>query len=48
MQEGVIHEEATARACEAELQVVMDRCMMVEHRRYFGQGRRFVVFGKVS
>ena len=39
MQQGVIHEEAAARACEAGLQVVMDRCMMIEHRRYFGQGR---------
>ena len=35
MQEGVIHEEAAARAREAGLQVVMDRCMMVEHRRHF-------------
>ncbi|NIO72257.1 MAG: CoA-binding protein [Anaerolineae bacterium] len=39
MQMGVIHEEAAARAREAGLQVVMDRCMMVEHRRYFGQWR---------
>ena len=39
MQQGVIHEEAAARAREAGLQVVMDRCMMIEHRRYFGQGR---------
>jgi predicted CoA-binding protein len=36
MQQGVIHEEAAARAREAGLQVIMDRCMMVEHRRYFG------------
>jgi predicted CoA-binding protein len=36
MQMGVIHEEAAARAREAGLQVVMDRCMMIEHRRYFG------------
>lgn len=33
MQEGVIHEEAAARAQEAGLSVVMDRCMMVEHQR---------------
>lgn len=33
MQEGVIHEEAAARAREAGLSVVMDRCMMTEHRR---------------
>lgn len=39
MQEGVIHEEAAARAREAGLQVVMDRCMMVEHRRHFERGR---------
>ncbi len=36
MQEGVIHEEAAARAREAGLQVVMDRCIMIEHRRYLG------------
>ena len=36
MQQGVIHEEAAARAREAGLQVVMDCCMMIEHRRYFG------------
>jgi predicted CoA-binding protein len=36
MQQGVIHKEAAARAREAGLQVVMDRCTMVEHRRYFG------------
>ena len=36
MQEGVIHKEAAARAREAGLQVVMDRCMMIEHRRHFG------------
>jgi predicted CoA-binding protein len=35
MQEGVIHEEAAARAREAGLQVVMDRCIMIEHRRHF-------------
>jgi len=38
MQQGVIHEEAAARAREAGLQVVMDRCMMVEHRRHFERG----------
>jgi predicted CoA-binding protein len=36
MQQGVIHEEAAARAREVGLQVVMDRCIMIEHRRYFG------------
>ena len=33
MQEGVIHEEAAARAQEAGLSVVMDMCMMTEHQR---------------
>jgi uncharacterized protein len=31
MQEGVIHEEAAARAREAGLMVVMDRCILKEH-----------------
>jgi predicted CoA-binding protein len=33
MQEGVIDEAAAARAGEAGLLVVMDRCMLKEHRR---------------
>jgi predicted CoA-binding protein len=33
MQEGVIHEEAAARAREAGLTVVMDRCLLKEHMR---------------
>jgi len=33
MQEGVISEEAAARAKEAGLLVVMDRCMLKEHRK---------------
>jgi predicted CoA-binding protein len=33
MQEGVISEEAAARAREAGLLVVMDRCMLKEHRK---------------
>ncbi len=36
MQLGVIHEEAAARACEAGLEVVMDRCVKIEHARFFG------------
>lgn len=36
MQLGVIHEEAAGRAREAGLQVVMDRCMKIEHARFFG------------
>jgi uncharacterized protein len=33
MQEGVIHEEAARRAREAGLAVVMDRCILKDHRR---------------
>ena len=33
MQEGVIHEEAARRAEEAGLAVVMDRCILKDHRR---------------
>jgi predicted CoA-binding protein len=33
MQEGVIHEEAAAKAEKAGLEVVMDRCMKKEHQR---------------
>lgn len=33
MQEGVIHEEAAAKARAAGLAVVMDRCILKEHRR---------------
>lgn len=33
MQEGVIHEEAARRAQEAGLLVVMDRCILKDHRR---------------
>ncbi|HUB80560.1 MAG TPA: CoA-binding protein [Bryobacteraceae bacterium] len=33
MQEGVIHEEAARRAEEAGLMVVMDRCILKDHRR---------------
>jgi predicted CoA-binding protein len=33
MQEGVINEEAAARARVAGLMVVMDKCMLKEHRK---------------
>jgi uncharacterized protein len=33
MQEGVVHEEAAARARAAGLEVVMDRCILKDHRR---------------
>jgi len=35
MQEGVINHEAAARAKAAGLMVVMDRCLLKEHRRLF-------------
>jgi predicted CoA-binding protein len=35
MQEGVIHEEAAARARAAGLEVVMDRCTLKEHAKRF-------------
>ena len=33
MQEGIVNEEAAAKAREAGLEVVMDRCIRTEHRR---------------
>lgn len=33
MQEDVVHEDAARRAAEAGLDVVMDRCILKEHRR---------------
>jgi len=35
MQEGIIHEEAAARARRAGLKVVMDRCMKKDHQSLF-------------
>jgi predicted CoA-binding protein len=34
LQEGVNHEQAVQRAREAGLNVVVDRCILKEHRRY--------------
>ena len=35
MQEGVIHEQAAEKARKAGIFVVMDRCILKEHRRRF-------------
>ena len=35
MQEGIVHEEAAARARRAGLKVVMDRCMKKDHQSLF-------------
>jgi predicted CoA-binding protein len=37
MQEGIVHEEAAQKARAAGLQVVMDACMRVTHRRLIGE-----------
>ncbi|HLX46504.1 MAG TPA: CoA-binding protein [Bryobacteraceae bacterium] len=36
MQLGVIHDESAEKAQKAGLEVVMDRCMKIEHARFFG------------
>jgi uncharacterized protein len=36
MQLGVVHEEAARQAVRAGLDVVMDRCVKIEHARFFG------------
>jgi len=38
MQEGVINEEAAAKARDAGLLVVMDKCMLKEHQRLTPEG----------
>jgi hypothetical protein len=39
MQEGIVHQAAAARARRAGMAVVMDHCMMKEHRRIMRKGR---------
>jgi len=39
MQQGIVNNEAAQRARDAGLRVVMDRCMMVEHRRLAKEGK---------
>jgi predicted CoA-binding protein len=36
MQLGVVNDEAAERARQAGLEVVMDRCILQDHSRYFG------------
>jgi hypothetical protein len=40
MQEGIAHNAAADVARAAGLQVVLSRCIMKEHRKAFGEGRR--------
>ena len=35
MQEGVVHEKAAEKARQAGIFVVMDRCILKEHRQRF-------------
>jgi predicted CoA-binding protein len=37
MQEGVVHEAAAERARRAGMAVVMDRCVVKEHKRMMGK-----------
>lgn len=39
MQQGIVNNEAAQRAREAGLRVVMDRCMMTEHKRLVQEGK---------
>jgi predicted CoA-binding protein len=42
MQEGIVNEEAAQTAREAGLQVVMDACMRVTHRRLIGPDSKLI------
>ncbi|MEM4389526.1 MAG: CoA-binding protein [Candidatus Micrarchaeia archaeon] len=42
MQLGIVNEGAAAKAREAGLEVVMDRCMKIEHRRLMGTGGKVI------
>jgi uncharacterized protein len=35
MQEGVVHEQAAEKARKAGITVIMDKCILKEHRRRF-------------
>ena len=39
MQLGIVNEEAATRAREAGLGVMMDLCMLIEHKRMVGEGK---------
>ncbi len=36
MQQGIVHNASAKKAMAADLKVVMNKCIMVEHRRLFG------------
>jgi uncharacterized protein len=37
MQQGIVNEEAASKAKKAGIKVVMDKCMRVEHLRYYSE-----------
>ena len=39
MQEGIVNEDAASRADQAGIMVVMDRCMLKEHRKLASQSK---------
>jgi predicted CoA-binding protein len=39
MQSGIVNEQAAAKAAENGIEVIMDRCLMVEHKRLLGEGQ---------